>query len=287
MTKGMNPTFLVARWLFHKGKDDTRRTNRTRNDAGRDNTITNPSRSLVSTAAHDRCPRFESNFPGHRGAQLARNSDRFMHFRKPVGVKFKRRYHLRRPAALHDVEKRCSRSIRNFRGELAGKTKPNVILGQKHFTNFGVNSRLVSTHPDQLRRRKARQGRIASNLDQVVVSDDSSNRVGLRLATLITPDNRWPERVLVLVQQHQSMHLPGQPDPSDLLGFDLGVLQQLDDGQLGGIPPILRVLLCPLWLWCADGLMLCRLAATHLPFLIDQDCSCSSGANINTKVVAH
>ena len=210
-----------------------------------------------------------------------------MHAGKPVRIKIQGRHQLRRPAALDHVKKRRSRSIRDVRGEFSSETKSDVVLWQKHLADFRVNFRFVGAHPHELRRRKARQRRVTGNLDQAIIPDTPRNPVGFGLAALITPDNRGPENLVVLAQQHQPMHLPGQSDSPYLLRFGRGALQQLADCQLRGTPPILWILLCPLRLWCADGLMICRLAADHRSFLIHQDCSCSSGTNINAKVVAH
>ena len=73
----------------------------------------------------------------------------------------------------------------------------------------------------------------------------SIDGVHLRLAALIAPDQRGANDVAGAVQHHQSVHLPGKSDASDLRAVHAAIGEHATDGQHGGVPPILGALFGP------------------------------------------
>ena len=68
-------------------------------------------------------------------------------------------------------------------------------------------ARLVIAHPEQLGQREARQDRIGGIFQDIFTPYRSIDRVHLRLAALIAPDQRGTDHGVSFIQNHQTVHL--------------------------------------------------------------------------------
>ena len=92
---------------------------------------------------------------------------------------------------------------------------------------------------------------------------------------------------MIFIQQHQPVHLAGQTNPLDLISCNVRALQHPSYGQLRSRPPVLGILLGPLRLRRADGLMIRGLAANNFSLFIDQYSPSARRSNVNAKIVGH
>ena len=81
--------------------------------------------------------------------------------------------------------------------------------------------------------------------DQLGAADPALDLLTLRPRALVVPQDRRPQHLAGIVEQHQAVHLPGQANPDDRLGGDAGGGEQLADRPPRRAPPEGRILLRP------------------------------------------
>ncbi len=69
--------------------------------------------------------------------------------------------------------------------------------------------------------------------------------ITLRARALIIPQDRWAQHVAVAIQQHQPMHLAGQPEPADFGRIDAALGEHAANALDRSIPPKLWILFAP------------------------------------------
>ena len=72
--------------------------------------------------------------------------------------------HLRRPAALADVQPQRAGGVGHLADLLAGHEQADVVLGQQHAARVLEHRRFVLAHPDELGRGEAGHGDVAGDL---------------------------------------------------------------------------------------------------------------------------
>ena len=69
--------------------------------------------------------------------------------------------------------------------------------------------------------------------------------IHLRLAALVAPDERRTDDVVLAIQNHQPVHLPGKSDTADLIARNSGRSQRAANRVERRIGPVFRALLGP------------------------------------------
>ena len=190
--------------------------------------------------------------------------------RHPGGVDLERREDLGRPVAGGEVEQDGPRPIGLVEGVLAGEPEPHVVLGQENVRHPAPDLRLVVADPDQLRCREARQGVIAGDLDEPLRADGLPDHVALGGRALVVPEDGRPQDGIGPVQEHESVHLTGQPDRGDLVARDPGLGQDRPDRADRAVPPQLGRLFAPTRLGHLEA-VLRRADADDTAGLVDED----------------
>src|SRR5579859_3056370 len=109
---------------------------------------------------------------------------------------------------------------------------------------------LVIAYPDGLGRGESGERGIAGQVDQPLRADGLGDPVALGGAALVGPDDAGAQRVVLLIQQDQAVHLPREAQRLHVLWRDaqgFGAAQAGLDGGAGCAPPIFGVLLGPTW----------------------------------------
>ena len=108
-----------------------------------------------------------------------------------------------------------------------------------------VDLRLLLAHPENLGRGKASQRVVASERDQPLTSNARANLVALRGGALVVPEDRRTQDSASLVQHHEAVHLPRQPDRRHIGACASRLPQRLADAVGDARVPVLRRLLGP------------------------------------------
>ena len=164
--------------------------------------------------------------------------------------------HLVRPAAVGYVQQTHTRRIGHLGGVLAGQHQTNIVLGQQDMTALCVNFRLVIPHPQNLAGGKAGQRRVGGQLDQAFLADPLVDFFALFGRASITPQDSRTQDLIVLIQHHKRVHLTGNADALDVRRLDGAVAQHLGNAVAYGVPPVVRVLLCPAVLRLLHGIFI-------------------------------
>src|SRR5919197_1972774 len=128
---------------------------------------------------------------------------------------------------------------------LARQPQADVILRQEKTAEALPQGGLMDTNPQQLRQSKVRQGGITGVLDQALLAYLRIQLVALGGGTLITPDQRRPNHLIRLVEQHRSKHLAGEPNARDLIARNGGFPQSRGNRFPASLPPVFGMLLRP------------------------------------------
>ena len=112
------------------------------------------------------------------------------------------------PVALRHVQPQRPGGVRHIGDFLPGHPVAQIILGQQHRGGALKVLRLMTAHPQQLRRGKARHRQVARHLMQL-------RRHRLQLGALcgaagVVPQNGRTDRLPLCIQQHRAVHLPGE-----------------------------------------------------------------------------
>src|SRR5262249_49830183 len=96
--------------------------------------------------------------------------------------------HLRRPAAVPDIQQQCARSVRNINGAFSGQPKSHVILRQHDRANTCPLIRFVLPDPQQLCQGEVWKGWIAGEFDKSAGSNFLCELPALAIGADVTPD---------------------------------------------------------------------------------------------------
>ena len=128
--------------------------------------------------------------------------------------------HHRRPVAGGEVEQLGPGAVGLVQRVPAGQPVADVVLGQQHVGDARPDLGLVRANPGQLGRREPGQRVVAGDLDEALRADGRADRVALGGRALVVPQDRRPQDLARGVEQHEPVHLPGEPDALDVVGRD-------------------------------------------------------------------
>src|ERR1700722_2989004 len=146
--------------------------------------------------------------------------------------------------------------------------------------------RLVLAHPQKFRQREVRQRRIASELNQFLGADFSIQLFALPLGSNVAPDQCRPDNISVYIQHHRAMHLPREPDASDVFTRKPTLRNRLAHRDAGRAPPIFWMLLSPTDIQRSERLVLLRRRSDDATVRAKNQRASSSGSNVNPENVA-
>ena len=238
------PLRLVERPV-RRGEDDAGGPEGQRHLPGRDDPDADRVGRLVAAAGDDRGAGTQ---PGGGGGE---RRDRAGHLRplerrrQPGGRDPERGDDLGRPVARGQVEQDRAGPVGLVHGVLAGQAEPQVVLGQQDVGGPRPHVGLVIADPDELRRGEAGQRVVAGDRDEPLRADCGTDRVALGGGPLVVPQDGRAEHAVGVVEQHQPVHLAGQPDRLDVVAGDARGGQDGPDRGHGPVPPGGRVLLAP------------------------------------------
>jgi hypothetical protein len=157
----------------------------------------------------------QTQFGRGRLAQRADNVRRRVNLGKEGPRQRQSPDHLIGPDALPNVGKAAGGGIAFVGAQFAGQLETEKILRQHPGCSPFKRLRFKLLQPVQGGDRKSRRGWGPALLGEEG-SPDALFDFGQQLcAALVGPDDRWPQQALVLVEQHQAMHLAGKADAQD------------------------------------------------------------------------
>src|SRR5580704_12478694 len=147
-----------------------------------------------------------------------------------------------RPFALRNIEEKSTGCFGDIYRTSARKPEPEIILRQQNRASARPDFGLVLLYPPYFRQRKIGQRRIRGQFDQALGADALSDLLALLAGALVAPDDRRAQNLTRRVEQHQTMHLPGETDRSDLARRCPVFFKARSDSKAAGLPPIVRIL---------------------------------------------
>src|SRR6185437_3072562 len=128
---------------------------------------------------------------------------------------------------------------------------------------------------------------VGSELDDFRPADFRVEPIALRLSALVTPDQRWTQHLIVLIQQDRAVHLARKADSRNIRRINFGSRDRLPHRGPGGAMPIVRVLLGPAGFWGCEGNMLAGGRAHNFTVSVGEHSAASARPDINSKQILH
>ena len=138
--------------------------------------------------------------------------------------------------------------------------------------------------PKDLGRGETGQGRLSCDAKNSVGADTIVNLITLRCGPLIIPQDGRAQDFAFCVEQHQAMHLAGEPDRRNMFRIDLGLIERFANAGDRCVIPILRRLLGPQRLRGRQRILR-RDVGGNIALLIDQQRLAPAGSDVNTEKV--
>src|SRR6266851_5811829 len=114
-------------------------------------------------------------------------------------------------------------------------------------------------------------------------ADLGVDRVHLRLAALIAPDERGTNHLIRAVEDYQAVHLAGKSDAAHIAAGDAALGEHAANGFHRGVPPVFGALFGPQRTLHADVFVRGSIAGADAAALIDQKRARTSGADIDAQ----
>ena len=111
------------------------------------------------------------------------------------------------------------------------------------------------------------------------------DRIHLRLAALVAPDQRRPDHLVGFIQQRKPVHLSRQTDAAYIRAGGAGRFQHAANRLLRRIPPVLRPLFGPLRALHADIFVRRRAGVSNASLFVNEQGPAAAGANVNPEPV--
>ena len=249
MAEGVQPSQRVGDRGVGSSKDHPRSTDGGAYIARTDNPHPGCACSLIARARHHRRAGLQAGAGGSRLGHMTDDLLRFMESRQAVGAEPNRIEHGIRPAAMRHIEQQGARGIRHVDRPHPGEAEADVIFGQQKAVKSPPDPGFVGPHPQQLGERKVGERGVGSQLHQALRPDGFVEIAALGRGALIAPDEGRAQNLIVAIQQHRAVHLAAKPDAGNLRGRDLRIREQFPNRGLAGLPPVVRILLCPPAAW--------------------------------------
>ena len=133
-----------------------------------------------------------------------------------------------------------------------GEAVQKVVFREHDLVDPGEELRFVLPHPEQFRRSKAGEGDVRGIADQRGLADGLIQVFGLDAGPPVVPEDRGTEKLIVLIESDQAVHLSGEADRSDLGRID--PFKQFVKARGCLIIPVLRILFRPAGLRKVKGI---------------------------------
>ena len=245
MTEGVQAALWFDGRACRGHEDDSRCPDGHGADAGHHGADPDRVGGLVPCPTDDGCAGLEPR-GGGRSLRHVADDVRPLHGAWQHGrVEPQRVDHLGRPGPGGQVEEHRACPVGHVQGVLAGELEADIVLGQQHVPGARPGLGLVLAHPEQLAGREAGQRLVAGDGDEALAPHDLADLVALGSRALVIPEDGRAHDLLVLVEQHETVHLAGRADGRDGLGRRAGLSQDAPDGLAGRRPPQAGVLLGP------------------------------------------
>ncbi len=192
-----------------------------------------------------------------------------------------------RPLALHHIEHRHAGRIRNIARQFAGQTKADVVLGQQHMAHALEIFRFVIAHPKQLGQRKSGEHRIGRPRQNIFHARRAIDEIDLLLAALVAPDQRRPNHLMRVIQNHQPVHLAGKSDAADFARSHTAFREHAANRQHRCVPPIFRTLLGPQRALHAHVFVRRSEAGANASLRVRQQRARAAGADVDSQPHRH
>src|SRR6266404_4232936 len=166
-------------------------------------------------------------------------------WRHPFGWDFESIENLRRPVPAPQIKQDCARAVGFVHRERPGELESYIIFRQQDVAGACEYLRLVILHPPALRRGEPCQGFSACDLNEALPAYARAYFVALIGATLIVPEDRGSERLLLFVQKNKTVHLSSQADRRNRFAGSVRLKKRLTNAGCHGLPPVFGVLLGP------------------------------------------
>ncbi len=139
-----------------------------------------------------------------------------------------------------------------------------------------VDFGLVLLHPQELGRGETGERHVAGDLDEAL----------LRLGALVVPQDGRTQDFARRIEQHQPVHLPGQPDGGDVCPADAAFGQRLADGARRCLPPFVRILFGPEGMGNLEGVRADG-CCYDVPPRVDQQRFAAGRRNVESQEILH
>lgn len=184
---------------------------------------------------------------------------------------------------MGDVEKQSAGSVGHVRGALAGKAEANIVLGKQDVADAFPVFGFVFADPQEFREREIRQRGIAGELNQALKAESSREVAALLIGADVAPDERGTNDASMVIKKHGAVHLAGEADTGDIFAGEIGIRERLANGEAGGAPPILGMLLGPADLRRGEGLVIGGGRRDDPAVAINYDGARAAGANVDPE----
>ena len=186
--------------------------------------------------------------------------------------------HPRRPAAPGDIKQQHARGVGHLGDLLAGQSPAQIVLGQQHRADPLPQLGLMALDPEQLGGGESDQGAIAGLLDDA--GELPVQGGAFRCAAPIVPQDGRAHHRARAIEQGGAVHLAADADALDGLGRPFP--DHLAHRGHQALPPMLRILLAPQRLGCAERVG-CGGAGDDRPVAIDQHGLASRGSQVDAE----
>jgi len=183
------------------------------------------------------------------------------------------------------IEKQCARSVGHVGGAFASEAEAHVVFGEHYRPNTFPILRFVLADPEQFRKRKIGQRRIACELDEALLADLGGQIAALLFSANVAPNQGGADDASLLVEHYCAVHLPGETDASNFFSTQIRAGDRFANRDTRGTPPVFRLLLGPADLRRSERLMLFRGGGDDAALAVDDEGASSSGTNIDSKNV--
>ena len=247
-----------------------------------ENTGSNGGRGVVTATARYGNPCGETCFFGGVFCDIARDIGALIDLCEKVQGNLQGIADLLAPLALGNVEELHSRGVGHLGGIFSRQLEADIVLGKENMSAFRKILGLVLLYPKKLGGCKAGQCGVGGDLDQPFSANARFDLAAFLGGSLIAPKNGGANDLVVLIQKHQTVHLPRKSH-----AHDLAVPCLLSDGGKGDLhrlPPILGILLCPSVVGLGEGIFggcRCDDAAKS----VKENALGTRGANINSNEI--
>ena len=110
--------------------------------------------------------------------------------RQEIGLDGQRPHHLLAPAPACDVEQERAGGVGDVARALAAQAQADVVLRQQDVGDSGVELGLVAAHPEELRRREARERPVSGQRDQPLEADRRLDLAAFDAGSPVVPEDR-------------------------------------------------------------------------------------------------